>query len=451
MIKIRPVIRMIALGGILVYSPATQAQEGINDSNTPLHLLKPAYPHPYGEVTVQRIEQDLSKILRYLDTATPARVLDRTTGKDLDPKKPGSNAQFAKGDYRLFSYEWGVTYAGMLAAYQATGDVQYKNYLLPRLNLLADLTAYYRTQPEAIQQTAPVASMLKPHALDDAGALCMAMIQADKVFHLPQLKSMTDVFIDFIRTKEYRLPDGTFARNRPLKNTVWLDDLFMGMPALAYQGFATGESAYFQEAIDQTLLFSQKMFDPQKNLFIHGYISEASTQPRFHWGRANGWAIMAITELLSVLPKSHPQYNTILALYRSHVQGLAAVQSGKGFWHQLLDRNDSYLETSATAIFTYCLATGINQGWLPIEAYGPMTILAWEAVSTQITQEGKITGTCVGTGMGFDPAFYYYRPVNPHAAHSYGPVLLAGAEMIQLLKKHAFALNETAIQFQQTK
>lgn len=44
-------------------------------------------------------------------------------------------------------------------------------------------------------------------------------------------------------------------------------------------------------------------------------------------------------------------------------------------------------------------------------------------------------GVCVGTGMAFDPAFYYYRPVNVFAAHGYGPALLAGAEMINLLDK----------------
>ena len=36
--------------------------------------------------------------------------------------------------------------------------------------------------------------------------------------------------------------------------------------------------------------------------------------------------------------------------------------------------------------------------------------------------------------MGFDPAFYYYRPTSVFAAHGYGPVLLAGAEMIVLRK-----------------
>ena len=46
--------------------------------------------------------------------------------------------------------------------------------------------------------------------------------------------------------------------------------------------------------------------------------------------------------------------------------------------------------------------------------------------------KGQVEGTCVGTGVGWDPMFYMYRPVHVLAAHGYGPVLLAGAEMIEL-------------------
>ena len=47
--------------------------------------------------------------------------------------------------------------------------------------------------------------------------------------------------------------------------------------------------------------------------------------------------------------------------------------------------------------------------------------------------------------MAFDPAFYYYRPVNVYAAHGYGPVLFAGSEVINLLKNKKFVLNDSAI------
>ena len=81
------------------------------------------------------------------------------------------------------------------------------------------------------------------------------------------------------------------------------------------------------------------------------------------------------------------------------------------------------------------------------KAYGPVLCLAWNALTTKVNSKGQVEGTCVGTGMGFDPAFYYYRPVNVYAAHGYGPVLLAGAEMIALLKNTFPQMNDSGVQF----
>jgi unsaturated rhamnogalacturonyl hydrolase len=53
--------------------------------------------------------------------------------------------------------------------------------------------------------------------------------------------------------------------------------------------------------------------------------------------------------------------------------------------------------------------------------------------------------------MAFDPAFYYHRPVSPYAAHGYGPVLLAGAEVIQMLKNNRFEINDSSVQRLQPK
>jgi hypothetical protein len=47
--------------------------------------------------------------------------------------------------------------------------------------------------------------------------------------------------------------------------------------------------------------------------------------------------------------------------------------------------------------------------------------------------------------MAFDPMFYYYRPTNVYAAHGYGPVLMAGAEIINLLRGYSFQLYDNAI------
>jgi rhamnogalacturonyl hydrolase YesR len=220
----------------------------------------------------------------------------------------------------------------------------------------------------------------------------------------------------------------------------------MAVPALAQMGKLTGDKKYFDDAVKQVLQFSRRMFNNSLGLYMHGWVQGMNVHPEFHWARANGWALMAMTELLEVLPENHPGRSQILQQYQAHVKGLASFQSGKGFWHQLLDRNDSYLETSATAIFTYCIARGINKGWIDKLAFAPMCLLGWNAVATKVNDRGQVEGTCVGTGMAFDPAFYYYRPTNVFAAHGYGPVILAGAEVIRMLNNHGFEMNDSSIQ-----
>jgi rhamnogalacturonyl hydrolase YesR len=152
--------------------------------------------------------------------------------------------------------------------------------------------------------------------------------------------------------------------------------------------------------------------------------------PVFHWARANGWAIVALAELLTELPADHPRREALLKIFRDHARGLAALQGATGLWHQLLDRTDSYRETSATAMFVYSIARGVNRGWLDPLAYSGLLSTGWNAVAQQVNATGQVENVCVGTGMGFDPSFYYYRPVSVYAAHGYGPLFLAGAEMI---------------------
>jgi rhamnogalacturonyl hydrolase YesR len=288
--------------------------------------------------------------------------------------------------------------------------------------------------------------LITPHALDDCGAMCAAMIKANREGSKANLRPLIDVHVDYILNKEHRLKDGTLARNRPQPNTLWLDDLFMGIPALAQMGKLTGEQKYFDEATKQVLSFSKKMFNKEKNVYMHGWVENMTEHPQFHWARANGWAILTKVELLEVLPENHPARPEILALLKAHVKGLASYQSGSGFWHQLLDREDSYLETSATAIYTFAIARAINRGWIDGLSYAPMALLGWNAVSTKVNATGQVEGTCVGTGMAFDPAFYYHRPISPFAAHGYGPVILAGSEIINLLKTNKFEINDSSVQ-----
>jgi len=427
-------------------------KEAANDMNSPLHLLAPEYKVPYGELSIQEVKSDMDRVLQFLEESTPAKVINKQTGKQItDYKEMDGDATLERGLFRLASYEWGVTYAAMLAAGDATGDARYKDYTLSRFRFFTEIVPHFkRLMSNYGVIDAQMKQMLTPHALDDAGAMCAAMIKAELTDEKLNLRPMIDNYMDYIMNKEYRLSDGTFARNRPQHNTLWLDDMFMSVPAIAQMGKLTGDSKYYDEAVRQILQFSKRMFVPEKGLYRHGWVEGMSDHPAFHWGRANGWAILTMTEVLDVLPLNHPGYEQVMNQYKAHIRGQAACQGGDGFWHQLLDRNDSYEETSATAIYVYCLAHAINKGWIDALAYGPVVQLGWHAVSTKINTKGEVEGTCVGTGMGFDPAFYYYRPVNVYAAHGYGPVLWAGAEMINLLRTQHPKMNDSAVQYYHT-
>lgn len=427
----------------------------VNDSNTPLHLLQPAYQGTYGDLTPGQVKKDIDRVFAYIDKETPARVVDKNTGKLItDYTTMGEEAQLERGAFRLASYEWGVTYSALIAAAEATGDQRYMDYVQNRFRFLAEVAPHFRRVYEEKGTTDPqLLQILTPHALDDAGAVCAAMVKVRVKDRSLPVDGLIENYFDFIQNKEYRLADGTFARNRPQHNTLWLDDMFMGIPAVAQMSRydKAQKEIYLAEAVRQFLQFADRMFIPEKGLYRHGWVESSTDHPAFCWARANGWAMLTACELLDVLPEDYPQRAKVMDYFRAHVRGVTALQSGEGLWHQLLDRNDSYLETSATAIYVYCLAHAINKGWIDAIAYGPVAHLGWHAVAGKINAEGQVEGTCVGTGMAFDPAFYYYRPVNVYAAHGYGPVLWAGAEMISLLKNQYPQMNDSAVQYYQVK
>jgi len=414
------------------------------DATAPLHLMQPDYPTPYVIPQKENIKAVLDRVYTFLDKNSASKIVDATTKVAItDYKKKNQDIVFEPGAFRLTSYEWGVTYAGMLLASKATGEKYFADYSNKRIQLIADIAANY---DEKNIKDKDMLKTLHPEALDFAGALCAAFIKAKKEGLKANADPLINNYIDFISNKQFRLKDGTLARNRPQDNTLWLDDMFMSVPALAQMGSYTGDVKYFDDAVKQVNQFSKRMFNEQKGIYMHGWVESMTVHPQFHWARANGWAVMTMVELLEVLPKNHPGYPQVLAQLQKHIAGLVQYQDGTGFWHQLLDRNDTYLETSATAIYTYSIARAINRGYVDKMTYAPAVLLAWNAVATKVNDKGQVEGTCVGTGMGFDPAFYYYRPVNVFAAHGYGPVLLAGAEVILLLKDSQFQINDSSIQ-----
>jgi unsaturated rhamnogalacturonyl hydrolase len=420
--------------------------------------VKVDYPTPYEPATEADIRKLLERVHAYLLTASPVQVLDAATGTPATLDKLPQMPALARTDFLIGTYEWGVTYAGMLRAAEVLKDPRYREYTDERVTALARLAAQTRKNLPAgtTRDNFPrselgmtLRGMVMPRALDDAGAMCAALVKAERAgLGHEQLRPWIDNYAQWVSKEQYRLDDGTLARKRPLPDTLWLDDVYMSVPCLAQMGALTGERRYFDDAVKQVLQFSQRMFVKERGLYMHSWVAGMQYHPAFHWARANGWALMAMAELLEVLPADHPGRAAVLDQFRAHAAGIAAVQGHAGLWHQLLDRPESYEETSASAMYVFALARGINRGWLDALAFGPVASLGWNAVATKVNEKGQVEGVCVGTGVGWDPMFYLYRPVHVLAAHGYGPLFLAGAEMIELRRTHPdIGMHDGGVQF----
>lgn len=451
---------MVLLGGQAAGQSAPQQVTATPQQEVGVYSgrLKVNYPTPYELATVEQIRAIVDRVHAYVVDAAPVRAINADTGEAApDLNRLPAHVALARTDLQIITYEWGVTYAGMMLLSQMTGDPRFNEYTDERVTAIARIAAHAKAnlKPGTTHANYPrpahgiwLRGTLLPGRLDDAGAMCAALIKAERVgLGNKTLRPWIDNWLDWVANKQFRLQDRTLARNRPLPNTLWLDDLYMSVPCLAQAGRLTGDRKYYDDAARQILQFAERMFVEDKGLFMHAWAQEMEHHPAFHWARANGWAIMAMAELLDVLPENHPSRARVLAIFKAHAAGLTAHQGHAGLWHQLLDRRESYEETSASAMFVFAITRGINRGWLDAKAFGPAVAIGWNAVANKVNAKGQVENVCVGTGVGWEPMFYMYRPTHLLAAHGYGPVLLAGAEMIELRKRPDIGVHDGGMHF----
>lgn len=252
-------------------------------------------------------------------------------------------------------------------------------------------------------------------------------------------ESFVHTIKDYVLKEQIRLPGGNFTRETPRKYTTWVDDMFMGIPFIVQAALGSDDAdekrKLMDDAAQQILAFNQQVFDTSMNLYRHAQYSGSHAKMPY-WSRANGWGIWATVEVLQHLPATHPHRAKIMAYYKKHVDALVKLQNrNSGFWHNVLDRPDSYEEVSGTAIFTMAIAKGINEGWLNRETYLPDVLLGWKAISSSIEADGTVHNICVGTMSSEDVAYYMNRPKIDNDSHGIIGLVFSAIEVDKLLKK----------------
>ena len=213
----------------------------------------------------------------------------------------------------------------------------------------------------------------------------------------------------------------------------WVDDMYM-ISAVQVQAFrATGDRKYLDRAALATATYLDKLQQPN-GLFFH-----AADSP-FYWGRGCGWYAAGMTELLSELPANHPKRARIMAGYKTMMASLLQFQSESGLWRQLLDKPESWLETSGTGMFAYAMVTGVKRGWLDEKTYGPAARKAWLALVAELDADNNVKDVCVGTNKGFQEvgadldkqlAFYLARARKTGDLHGQSVILWTAAALLR--------------------
>src|SRR5687768_9176689 len=104
--------------------------------------------------TQASIRAVMNRVHGYLLTAAPLRPVNGDTGVAVSLDNMPRNVALARTTLRIDSYEWGVTYAGMLQATSVTSDQRYRNYVNTRLSGLARMAAHMRANyPNATPST----------------------------------------------------------------------------------------------------------------------------------------------------------------------------------------------------------------------------------------------------------------------------------------------------------
>ncbi len=189
---------------------------------------------------------------------------------------------------------------------------------------------------------------------------------------------------------------------------TWVDALQMAMPVFAQLGNVYKDTSCFNRMYDMYAYTKYKeggngLNNPATGLwwrdkdFVPPY--KEPNGKDCYWSRGNGWVVAALVRVLTGLPKSDSHYNEYLNDYKSIMNAIVPLQRNDGSWNvSLLDSTDfGGKELTGTALFTYGMAWGINNGFLNRKKFLPVVGKAWNALVGCVHPNGFL-GYVQGTG-----------------------------------------------------
>lgn len=210
---------------------------------------------------------------------------------------------------------------------------------------------------------------------------------------------------------------------------VWCDGMYMG-PALLAQLINYKNATNNVSNDDWSLLTKQfsitweQLRDSKTGLLYHGMTatptitdwSKDTTPISYHsgafWGRANAWYMLALVDVLELMPTSNTNYSTLKGYLENLAASIASYQNEDGTWYQVLDQKDNalngnYEESSCSALFTAAYLKALRLKLLESNKYETMAKNAYVALVNKFMAYDKddnnkiqILGSCCSAGLG---------------------------------------------------
>ena len=210
---------------------------------------------------------------------------------------------------------------------------------------------------------------------------------------------------------------------------VWCDGMYMG-PALLAQLIDYKKAINNVSNDDWSLLTKQfsitweQLRDSKTGLLYHGMTatptitdwSKDTTPTSYHsgafWGRANAWYMLALVDVLELMPTSNTNYSTLKGYLEKLAASIASYQNADGTWYQVLDQKDNaldgnYEESSCSALFTAAYLKALRLKLLESSKYETMAKNAYVALVNKFMAYDKddnnkiqILGSCCSAGLG---------------------------------------------------
>lgn len=324
-------------------------------------------------------------------------------------------------------YSFMVGEFGLYNSAKVLGENEYMDYFRDHMRLMIEYFDYMRYENKHFSAPSFLDISASLHDLDSIGSigrnLCIYYGETGD----GEALHVIDTLLSAMRTNIPKFPDGTFRRH----GDMWADDTYMSCPFLLRAGDLKNDPEYHAEAARQLLGFKKRLWMADKKIFSHIFFLNPPSPNNIPWGRGNGWIYVSLSDALESISEDTEGYDELMATYREFTEGIVALQDGDGLWHQVLDRHDSYSETSCTAMFILGLCRGIRNGWLD-ESYKENAIKAYNGlISQKIDRNGAVYDVCMGSGNARDVSYYMNLGAIDNDDHGTGIVLSAICEMIK--------------------